>query len=238
MESKDIDVEVFGADYGDLNSVLEKHGRTDLVGKSFGVISLLTAKGTYFDFSLPRRDSKIMDKRSDVRGRGISSEFDPSIAPKEAAARRDFTINAMAFDPLSGEVHDYFGGVNDLKNRILRATSEAFAEDPLRVLRGMQFAARFGMEVEARTAGLAAGLKNEPLVVMRVYEEWMKLFTRGKFPGKGIQYLIDTGWIENYPELKAIVNIQQDPSGTPKAPLTCIPPSLWTPRLCLPTAMV
>ena len=70
-----------------------------------------------------------------------------NIKPKEAASRRDFTFNALAYDPIKEEVHDYFGGVNDIDNGIMRATSEQFAEDPLRVLRGMQFAARFAKSI-------------------------------------------------------------------------------------------
>lgn len=152
------------------------------------------------------------------RGRAFAVSFDPSLTPQQAAERRDFTINAMAYDPLTEEIHDYFGGMDDLNNGLLRATSEAFAEDPLRVLRGMQFAARFGMTIEPETAKLAASLKHSPLVIERVSEEWMKMASKGKYPSKIFQYLIDTEWIDNYPELKAIVNLKQDskhhPEGT------------------------
>jgi len=204
-KSKDIDVEVYGANYESLVKMLKQYGRVDIVGQAFGVIKFVDKDGNDYDFSVPRRDNKIGKGH-----RGFEMEFDPSIQPKEAASRRDFTINSLAYDPLTHEIHDYFGGIEDLNNKILRATSPAFAEDPLRVLRGMQFASRFGFNIEPETAKMAATLKNEPLVIERVKEEWMKMFTKGKYPSKIIQYLIDTEWIDNYPELKGIVDVEQD----------------------------
>src|SRR5207237_435803 len=123
-------------------------GRIDLVGKSFGVVKLASG-GASYDFSVPRRDSKIGLHHRDFR-----ATFDENITPQEAASRRDFTINAMAWDPVSLEVLDFFNGREDVKSRTLRATSGAFAEDPLRVLRGMQFACRFDLRLDPRTADL------------------------------------------------------------------------------------
>ena len=213
-KSKDIDVEVYGANYESLVNTLKQFGRVDIVGQAFGVIKFVDKDGNDYDFSVPRRDNKIGKGH-----RGFEMEFDPSIQPEEAASRRDFTINALAYDPLTHEIHDYFGGIEDLNNKILRATSPAFAEDPLRVLRGMQFAARFGFNIEPETAKMAATLKNEPLVIERVKEEWMKMFTKGKHPSKVIQYLIDTEWIDNYPELKGIVDVEQDTEWHPEGNL-------------------
>jgi len=221
IPSKDIDVEVYGPSYNELAEILSSYGKGNLVGKSFGVIKFMGTDGEMYDFSLPRRDSKIQgnpSQLSNTKGRGFEVTTDALLTPKDAASRRDFTINALAFDPLTSEVHDYFGGVADLENSILRAVSPAFAEDPLRVLRGMQFAARFGMEIEPETARLAATLKDQPLVIERVSDEWMKLLTKGKYPSKIMQYLIDTQWIDNYPELKSLIALQQDirhhPEGT------------------------
>src|SRR5579872_1501224 len=137
---KDFDIEVYGVDYDQLAGILARHGRVDLVGKSFGVVKLVSREnqaGHEYDFGVPRRDSKL-----GLGHRDFQTTFDPGISPREAASRRDFTINAMAYDPVTEELLDFFGGADDLKNRVLRATSEAFAEDPLRVLRGMQFACR------------------------------------------------------------------------------------------------
>ena len=114
-------------------------GEVIAVGRAFGV---LRVKGIDCDFSVPRRDSKT------GRGhRGFLVESDPNLSMVEAASRRDFTINAVMMDPLTGEVMDPFGGLRDLRGGILRHTSDKFAEDPLRVLRGMQLAARFDLDV-------------------------------------------------------------------------------------------
>ena len=131
---KDIDIEVFGVTYDQLASALRHHGRVDLVGRSFGVAKVTLGSSVY-DFSIPRRDSK-----TGLGHRGFDIALDPDISPRDAAARRDFTLNALMLSPQSGELLDFFGGLADLKQRILRHTSPAFAEDPLRVLRGMQIA--------------------------------------------------------------------------------------------------
>lgn len=155
---KDIDVEIYGTDYDQLVKILSPYGRTDVVGKSFGVIKFTDPQGFDYDFSVPRRDSKVED---DPSRQGFNVKFDPTMTPRDAAARRDFTWNAMAFDPMTQEVHDYFGGKKDLDNGIIRHTSPAFAEDPLRVLRGMQFAARFGFNLAPETAELSRALAQE-----------------------------------------------------------------------------
>ena len=146
---KDFDLEVYGVGYETLARELSVHGRVDLVGKSFGVIKFSSPDGGQWDFSLPRRDSKMS-----AGHKGFQVEFDPDIHPRDAASRRDFTINALMFDPRTGEYLDFFGGRHDLEKRVLRHTSPAFVEDPLRVLRGMQFAARFNLTPAARDRGI------------------------------------------------------------------------------------
>src|SRR5262249_15277608 len=135
LRPKDFDIEVYGISYQRLAEMLGRHGRVDLVGQSFGVVKVHPTTELQYDFSVPRRDSKFGLKHRDFQAR-----FDESITPPEAASRRDFTINAMAYDPVACELLDFFGGAEDLSNGVLRATSDAFSEDPLRVLRGMQFA--------------------------------------------------------------------------------------------------
>ena len=120
-QPKDFDIEVYGVAYDQLAGILARHGRVDLVGKSFGVVKL-NSDGHEYDFGVPRRDSKM-----GLGHRDFQATFDPNITPREAASRRDFTINAMAYDPVADELLDFFGGAEDLKNRVLRATSEAFA---------------------------------------------------------------------------------------------------------------
>src|SRR5689334_1159772 len=100
--SKDFDIEVFGLSYEQLAGALSRWGRTDLVGRSFGVVKLTIESGETFDFSIPRRDSKVAPGH-----KGFEVAFDPSITPSEAAARRDFTINALMFDPRQGQVLDF-----------------------------------------------------------------------------------------------------------------------------------
>lgn len=213
IEPKDIDVEVYGPGYDELSELLSGYGRADVVGKSFGVVKLHTPSGEDYDFSVPRRDSKVGEGH-----RGIQVEVDHGISPKEAAQRRDFTMNALAYDPLSGELHDYYGGIDDLKNGVLRATSKQFKEDPLRVLRGMQFAARYNLRLDPDTARMASEVADEyhSLSKERVAEEWMKLASKGKYPGKALEFLRDTGWLKHYPHIEALFGVPQDPEWHPE----------------------
>ena len=187
---KDFDIEVYGVAYGPLAALLAKHGRVDLVGKSFGVVKF-SAENSTLDFSVPRRDNKIGLHHRDFR-----ATFDIDITPEQAAARRDFTINAMAWDPVCGELLDFFGGEKDLRNRLLRATSEAFAEDPLRVLRGLQFACRFDLSLDPATAELCRSIVSQydTIARERVAEEFMKWAVKSSYPGRIFEYLRQTGW--------------------------------------------
>jgi tRNA nucleotidyltransferase (CCA-adding enzyme) len=111
LEPKDFDIEVAGADYETLVRVLAPFGEADLVGRSFGIVKLRLA-GTEYDFSLPRRESK-----TGAGHRGFTVAPDPTLSDAESAARRDFTINAIAYDPLTKEVVDPHGGQADLRAR-------------------------------------------------------------------------------------------------------------------------
>lgn len=210
-ESKDIDVEVYGLTLQELEDVLRYFGKVDTVGASFGVVKLTTHNSDY-DFTLPRRENKV-----GVGHKEFLIEPDPSMTPEEAAERRDYTINALAMTH-TGSIMDFFGGVSDLKAGVLRHTSRRFAEDPLRVLRGMQFAARFNMRMADDTARLAASLRGEysALAVERVWTEWEKWATKSIVPSAGIQVLEDTGWLELYPELYAMKGVKQDPVWHPE----------------------
>jgi len=213
MPHKDFDIEVFGVSYEQLAASLSRWGRTDLVGRSFGVLKLTLPDGRQFDFSIPRRDAKVAPGHQ-----GFAVSFDPAITPKEAAARRDFTLNALMFDPRTGQVLDFFGGQADLKNRVLRHTSEAFQEDPLRVLRGMQFAARFDLLPAPETVALCQTMKTSypELATERVREEWFKWAAKSVAPSAGLKFLFATGWIEHFPELQALVGTPQEPDWHPE----------------------
>jgi tRNA nucleotidyltransferase (CCA-adding enzyme) len=213
LEPKDFDVEVYGVSFDGLAELLAYYGRIDLVGQSFGVVKLTVTGGRVYDFSLPRRDSKIGRAHRD-----FLATFDPDITPKEAASRRDFTINAMAFDPVANQLLDFFGGRDDLRNRVLRATSDAFREDPLRALRGMQFACRFDLTIDQATAEQCRAIAHEYSTIAqeRVAEEFMKWAIKSRRPGRIAEYLVATGWIVHFPEIENILNVPQDSEWHPE----------------------
>jgi tRNA nucleotidyltransferase (CCA-adding enzyme) len=210
---KDFDIEVFGLDYEQLVAALSRWGRTDLVGRSFGVVKLTTRDGATYDFSIPRKDSKIAPGH-----KGFEISFDPAISPRDAAARRDFTINSLMFDPQQGELLDFFSGADDLRNRVLRHTSPAFAEDPLRVLRGMQFTGRFNLQAAPETIALCRSIKGSfgELAVERVREEWFKWAQKSTVPSAGLRFLAQTEWVEHFPEVHALIGTPQEPEWHPE----------------------
>ncbi|MDO8571186.1 MAG: hypothetical protein Q7R79_00715, partial [bacterium] len=127
--SKDFDIEIYGLTPQKIEKIIAKFGRVNEVGKAFGILKL-SVDGVELDISLPRADSKI-----GPGAKGFAVKSDPSMSIKDAARRRDFTMNALAADPLSGELFDYFGGVEDLRQRRLRVTDpERFLDDPSRAL--------------------------------------------------------------------------------------------------------
>ena len=213
IANKDLDIEVFGVGYETLAGALSRWGRTDLVGRSFGVVKLTMGDGCVYDFSIPRRDSKVAPGH-----KGFEIAFDPDITLDAAASRRDFTINALMFDPRRNEVLDFFGGREDLNRRVLRHTSEAFTEDPLRVLRGMQFVARFDLTTAPETLALCRRIKGSygELAVERVREEWFKWAEKSAMPSRGLRFLAETGWVEHFPEVAALISTPQDPEWHPE----------------------
>ena len=208
LPATDLDVEVYGIPPARLLEILSERFAIDLVGRAFGVIKL---RGVPIDVSIPRRSSGA--------GRG-PEEFetlsDPEMTPEEAAGRRDFTINAIAFDPLASETIDPFRGREDLDTRILRHTTEKFAEDPLRVLRGMQLAARFDLEVAEETVALCREIEPGSLARERVFQEWKKLVLKGRRPSRGLGFLRECGWIRHFRELSDLIGCEQDPEWHPE----------------------
>jgi tRNA nucleotidyltransferase (CCA-adding enzyme) len=213
IPNKDFDLEVYGVGYEQLEAALRAHGRVDLVGKSFGVVKFSAAGGRQWDFSVPRRDSKV-----GAGHKGFRIECDPTITPRDAAGRRDFTINAIMFDPRTGEYLDFFGGRDDLRNRRLRHTGPAFVEDPLRVLRGMQFAARFDLTPAMETVALCRSITDtfHELAVERVGDEWFKWAAKSRRPSAGLQFLKAAGWLKHFPEIAALDGTPQDPEWHPE----------------------
>lgn len=210
--AKDFDIEVYGLDYEKMGRALSAFGPTDLVGRSFGVLKVRIA-GAEYDFSLPRRESK-----TGAGHRGFAVAPDPELTEAEAAARRDFTINAMAYDPLENQLLDFFGGQADLQAKILRHTSPAFVEDPLRVLRAFQFAARFEFTLAPETAALCRSIADtyRELPVERVWGEWDKWATKALKPSLGLVVLKQTGWLKHFPEIAALDGLPQEPEWHPE----------------------
>ena len=204
-KSKDLDFEVRGLSLLQLQDVLEKFGTVDLIGKAFGILKLHEMQNV--DFSIPRRDNK-----SGVGHKGFETTLDPMMTLEDAAKRRDLTINSMALDLFTGELHDPFNGLRDLKNGQLRATDPVtFLDDPLRALRVAQFISRFGFHVPNGSTlfVLCQQADLSQLPGERLFAEFEKLLL-GASPDMGLQFLADTGLLKFFPELEATRNTPQE----------------------------
>lgn len=203
LSSKDVDIEVYGAEFKQIIEVMKELLKPiNLVGKQFGVI-----KYGNLDISLPRKDSKtgISHKEFDVT-------IDSKMSVEQAARRRDLTINALAYDPITEQIIDCYGGVSDVRNRILRHTdTELFPDDPLRVLRIMQFAGRFNFSVDNETVKLCKRLDLSSISTERIGEEWRKLLTKSVKPSVGLLIARQIGIIEKlHPELHNLIGCEQE----------------------------
>ena len=205
----DMDVEIFGLPLERVESILGSFGRTRMVGRSFGVVRI---DGLDADFSLPRRDNK-----TGPGHRGFAVEIAPDLDFPAAARRRDFRINSMGFDPLTGKVLDPYEGRADLAARRLRVTDPSqFAEDPLRGLRAAQFAARFELEPDRELLSLAGRLDLAELAPERILGEFRKLLLLGVRPAIGFELLRGTGLVRFFPEVEALAGVPQDPRWHPE----------------------
>ena len=213
MPSMDLDVEVFGLPQTRLVEVLATLGRVEAVGQSFPVFKLVGLSDGDIDVALPRRESK--------RGRGhkgFEVQGDPGMSIVEAARRRDFTINAIAWDPLTGVYEDPFDGRGDLARRLLRAVDAAtFGDDSLRVLRAVQFAARFEFQLDEPTAALCRAIPLDDLPAERVWGEVEKLLLQAVTPSIGLALALDLGVVQRLlPELQPLVGCEQEPEWHPE----------------------
>lgn len=223
VPSKDFDLEIYGLSYGQIAQALKPHFRIDQVGQSFSVLKV----DQEIDLAIPRRERK-----TGTGHKAFEVVPDSSMTFREAAARRDFTINAIGMR-IDGSFVDPYDGLGDLKRGILRAPTEAFCEDPLRVLRGMQFAARFGFTMEPRTVGFCRRILSEfkTLSAERLYTEWEKWALKGRWPEKGLDLLSETGWLTCFPTLNHLTQAEQDPEVHPEG-------NAWehTRRVCIAAA--
>ena len=200
----DFDLEIHGVDAGTLETALAARWPLDKVGASFGVLKVRHAA---LDISLPRRENRL-----GAGHRDFAVATDPELSPAEAAERRDFTVNAVMADPLTLETIDPKGGVGDLARGVLRQVSPKFAEDPLRVLRGMQFLSRFPfLEAAPELVETCAGMTQDALPRERLAGEWEKLLLSGERPSRGLAFLRACGWLRFYPELASLPDCPQDP---------------------------
>ena len=211
--SKDIDIEVFGVTADRLPLILQQGGRVEPVGQSFPVYKVIADDGFDIDVAMPRRESK------QGRGhKGFAIEGDPFMSLAAAARRRDFTINAIAWDPLTHEFEDPAHGLVDLERRLLRAVDlRTFGDDSLRVLRAVQFAARFEFALDDDTAALCRTIPLDDLPAERIWGEIEKLLLGAHRPSIGLALALDLGVIRAlFPELEALAGCPQEPEWHPE----------------------
>lgn len=210
-ENKDIDIEVHGISPDGLEAVLETLGHPKVMGANFGIFGLA---GYELDISMPRK--------CNTKGTGgkesISECADPFIGEENAARRRDFTVNAMMTDVLTGETLDFFNGREDLSKGIIRhVDSDTFAQDPLRVIRAAQFAARFGFTVAEETEELCRSIDISDIACERVFEELKKALLKSDKPSIFFEVLRKQGKLDKwFPEVKALIDVMQPPQFHPE----------------------
>ncbi|HQU85331.1 MAG TPA: HD domain-containing protein [Pyrinomonadaceae bacterium] len=209
IEPKDWDLEIYGIQPEKLREILDKIGKVDAVGESFTVYKI----GQDLDVALPRRERKV------GRGhKGFVVEGDPDMSFEEASQRRDFTINAILKDVLTGEIIDCYDGRKDIENKLLRVVSnETFAEDSLRVLRAAQFAARFGFQIDEETKEICRSIDLTDLPKERIWGELEKLLLKSEKPSIGLRYFYELRIAEQlFPELVALIGVPQEPEWHPE----------------------
>lgn len=202
---KDIDIEVHGIEIDELRGILDSLGERMEIGASFGVFGL---HGYSIDIAMPRKET--------CRGRGhrdFDIYVDPHIGTLSAAKRRDFTVNAMMMNVLNGEIIDHYCGREDLARRLMRhVDDDSFAEDPLRVLRGAQFAARFEFDIAEETLCLCRGMDITTLPRERIMGELEKALLKASKPSIFFEQMRKMGQLDYwFPELKALIGVEQNP---------------------------
>lgn len=207
-DSKDLDLEVFGPEsFGNLVAFLEQFGRVTINQvRGVDAVAKVRINGISLDVTMPRIERKV-----DVGYTGFEIELDGQMTTGEASMRRDYTFNTLMYDLINDKIIDHFYGQDDLKNRRLKHTSKFFADDPLRVLRGMQFCGRFDLVAEQETVDLAWFLLSEfeTLSKERIWIEFEKWATKSVKPSRGLVFLWRSGWIKKFPEIAAIVGVKQ-----------------------------
>ena len=201
---KDIDMEVHGVTPDVLERVLDSLGTRIETGKSFGVYNLC---GYDIDIAMPRKEKCIGKGHRDFK-----VDVDPFLGTEKAAIRRDFTINSIMENVLTGEIIDHFGGLNDIENRVIRhINKDSFVEDPLRVLRGAQFVARFEFSIAAETVELCKSMDLSMLASERVFEEMKKALLKSEKPSLFFEILRNMNALDVwFWELADLIGIHQN----------------------------
>ena len=203
-ENKDVDIEVHGVSPETLEGILDSLGERTQMGASFGILGL---RHYDLDIAMPRQEK--------ATGRGhkdFQVYVDPFIGPRNAALRRDFTINALMQDVLTGEILDFFGGQRDLEKRLIRhVNDETFQEDPLRVLRGAQFAARFDFQIAAETIALSQTMALDALSHERIMGELEKALLKAEKPSVFFWEMRKMKQLSFwFPEAERLIGVPQD----------------------------
>lgn len=201
----DIDCEIHGIEPSALRTLLSRFGEIDGSGETYGIYTL---KGAGLDFALPRTERRTGEGHKD-----FVVFPDPELSLEQAAARRDFTVNAIMRDALTGEMVDPYGGIEDLKNGVLRAVPGGqFMDDPLRVLRGAQFAARFHLTPDEETIRMMQCMPLDRLSGARVYQEMKKALLMADRPDIFFRVLKDAHALDCwFPELYALLKTPENP---------------------------
>lgn len=245
--NKDIDLEIYFIDKQTLINILSRFGEIDFVGKSFGIFKLkhsnldialprreMPAKILHDKQIILVPNPLLPEEELEIKNRYPAYEIvvspstvfghkdfivipDSFMSFKEAAERRDFTMNSIMVDVLSGEVLDPFNGVRDIKNRLIRATNpKAFVEDSLRVYRAIQFSARLNFHIEENTKRLCQQVDLSSLPKERVYAELEKLLMKSEKPSIGLRHMEELGIFRYHPLLKTMLDCPQEPSHHPE----------------------
>ena len=228
---KDWDLECYGLSLEQVGKAVAEW-RPKPVGAAFGILKLSqdATDGVEVDVSVPRKDNCVGTGHRD-----FECAFDPEMTPEEAARRRDFTINSMLYDMDEERIVDPFGGVEDLRAGVLKATDpELFVQDPVRPLRAMQLAARKAPNVDPKTMMLMRSMARDEawksLARERVAEEFCKLLLKAEKPSIGLEVLRKSGWLIFFPELNKLVACPQNPDHHPEG-------SVWVHTLLVVDAM-
>lgn len=203
-ENKDIDIEVHNIEPSVFEAILSKYGEVMKIGASFGVYNV---KGYDIDFAFPRTERKIGEKHTD-----FEVAIDPYVGLEKSTQRRDFTINALMENVLTGEIIDCWNGLSDLSARTIRhVDNKTFKEDSLRVLRAAQFSARFDFNIANETLGLCKQLSLSHLSRERVFAETEKALMRAENPSIFFNQLRRMEQLDYwFHELKALIDAKQN----------------------------